>query len=230
MSARATRIRLIAGIVLALVLALGGQAMADSLVPEASGQDTNAAVGRAASSYLTGIRRYGAALLWNRLDPIMHGYYAGVSLTEQRYMLSTIAMVEALDPGFVQSYYVGTWVLIQNDRLDDGLAMAERGVQEVPTSGLLLTNLAQIQYLYAKDLDSALDTALSGLGPDVVWDSASDQYTGYAVFRDVFKTAGRDDLYEKMIAEILRLDAEIDANPDEADHDHDHNNDGVPDH
>jgi len=215
---------------LSLVLALGGQALADSLVPEASGQETNAAVGRAASSYLTGIRRYGAALLWNRLDPIMHGYYEGAPLTEQRYMLSTIAMVEALDPGFMQSYYVGTWVLIQNDRLDDGLAMAERGVREVPTSGLLLTNLAQVQYLYAGDLEGALETATAGLDASVEWDSASDQYSGYAVFRDVFAAAGRDDLQQQTVLEIERLDAEIDANPDEAANDHDHDNDGVPDH
>ncbi|MGB4441415.1 MAG: hypothetical protein WBJ62_04245 [Coriobacteriia bacterium] len=230
MGTGATRIRLIAGVVLALVLALGGQALADSLVPEASGADTNAAVGRAASSYLTGIRRFGAAVLWNRLDPIMHGYYEGVSLTNQRYMLSTIAMVVALDPEFTQSYYTGSWVLIQNDRLEDGVAMAERGVREVPTSGLLLTNLAQLQYLYAEDRDGALETAMAGLEPEVEWESLSDQYNGYAAFKDVFVAFGRDDLYQQTLAEMARLDAEIDANPDEAAHDHDHDNDGVPDH
>ncbi len=226
----AMRGRLFAGIVLCLVLALGGQALADSLVPEASGQDTNAAVGRAASSYLSGIRVYAAAALWNRIHPLLHGYYADVGIADQRYMLSTIALVEALDPSFTQSYYVGTWILVHNDRLDDGLAMAEKGVREVPASGILLTNLAQIQYLYAEDPTGALETALSGIGPDVAWDSASEQYQGYAVFRDIFKAAGRDDLYDEMIAEIERLDAEIEANPDEADHDHDHDHDGVPDH
>lgn len=226
----ATRIRLVAGVALALVLALGGQALADSLVPEASGEDTNAAVGRAASSYLTGIRRFGAAVLWNRLDPVFHGYYLEVPLSEQRYMLSTIAMVEALDPGFTQSYYTGSWVLIQNDRLDEGLRMAERGVRAVPTSGLLLANLAQLQYLYAEGREGAFDTALAGLEPDVEWESLSDQYVGYAVFRDIFKAADRDDLYQHVVAEIERIDAEIDANPDEEAHDHDHDNDGVPDH
>lgn len=230
MNAGATRGRLIAGVVLCLVFALGGQALADSLVPEASGQDTNAAVGRAASSYLTGVKRYAAAALWNRIDPLMHGYYGGVPLAEQRYMLSTIAMVEALDPGFTQSYYVGAWILVESDRLDEGLAMAERGVRAVPTSGLLRANLAQLRYLHARDLDGALEAAVAGLEPDVVWGSASEQYNGYIIFRDIFRATGNDDLAATMQEELARLDAEIEANPDEADHDHDHNDDGVPDH
>lgn len=230
MRVRATGGSAAAAIVLCLVLALGGQAMADALVPDASGRETNAAVGRAASSYLTGVKRYAAAALWNRIDPIMHRYYLGDPLGDMRYMLSSIAMVEALDPGFTQSYYVGSWILIQNDRLDDGLRMAQRGVREVPTSGLLLANLAQIQYLFAEDNDGALDTALAALEPAVEWTSASEQYDGYVVFRDVFKAAGRADLVSRMDADLARLDAEIESNPNEADHEHDHDNDGVPDH
>ncbi len=230
MPSRSTGGLSVAAIALCLVLALGGQAMADALVPEASGQATNAAVGRAASSYLTGIKRYAAAALWNRLDPLMHGYYLGVPLGEMRYMLSTIAMVEALDPGFTQSYYVGAWILIQNDRPDEGLAMAQRGVREVPTSGLLLANLAQIEYLTSGDPGAAFETARAALEPDVEWTSASEQYDGYIVFRDIFKVAGRADLVSAMESELARLDAQIEADPDEADHEHDHDNDGVPDH
>lgn len=224
---RAALVVLVAALV---AMTLGGQAMTDELVVGASGADTTDAVGRAASSYLTGLKTFGAAVLWNRLDPVFHNYYGGISLADQRYMLSTIAIVELLDPNLVEPYYVGAWVLVQNDRVDDGLAMAVRGVAENPDSGLLNANLAQIQMLYADDLDGALRTAEAGVGPDVEWDSASEQYNGYAIFRDVFKAAGRDDLYTRMLTEIERLDAEIEAHPEEADHDHDHDHDGVPDH
>lgn len=213
-----------------LAMALGGQAMTDSLADGATGADTTEAVGRAASSYLSGLKTFGAAVLWNRLNPVFHNYYGGTSLADQRYMLSTIAIVEALDPSLVEPYYVGAWVLVQNDRVDDGLAMAIRGVAENPNSGLLNANLAQIQLLYSGDLDGALKTAETGIGPDIYWESASEQYNGYAIFRDVFAAAGRGDLHALMLTDIERLDEEIEAHPEEADHDHDHDNDGVPDH
>jgi hypothetical protein len=127
MSAPRDRVRLVGALALFLALALGGQALADSLVPDASGEATGQAVGQAASSYLTGIRRYTAAALWNRLDPLLHGYYSGASLGDQRYMLSTIVVVQALDPNSVLSYDVGPWILVQNDRVEEGLAMARRG-------------------------------------------------------------------------------------------------------
>lgn len=224
------RAALIALVAVLLAMTLGGQALTDSLAVGASGADTTEAVGRAASSYLTGIRTFGAAVLWNRLDPLFHNYYGGMSLADQRYMLSTIAIVEALDPELVEPYYIGAWVLVQNDRVDEGLTMAVQGVQENPTVGMLHANLAQIQFLYADDLDGALETSEAGIGADIEWTSASEQFNGYTIFRDVFKAAGRDDLYSTMVSEISRLDAEIEADPGEQDHDHDHDHDGVPDH
>ena len=230
MGMKRTRTLLVLAVVGCLVLALAGQAATDRLVTGSAGEDTTEAVGRAASSYLTGIRVFVAAVVWNRIDPLMHNYYSGVGLSDQRYMLSTIALVEALDPTFVQSYYVGSWILVRNDRVADGLDMAARGVEKNPTSGLLYANLAQLQLLYGQDLEAALATAKAALGSDVEWESASDQYTAYAEFRDVFDAAGEVTLSESMSEELTRLDAEIEANPDEADHDHDHDNDGVPDH
>lgn len=224
----ATRIRLVAGVVLALVLALGGQAAADSLVPEASGADTNAAVGRAASSYLTGIRRFGAAVLWNRLDPILHGYYREVPLSEQRYMLSTIALIEELDPQLVYAVPVGCWILVENGRVGDGLGMAERGVDANPSSGLLLSNQAQLEYLYGDDVAGAAETAERALGEDVVWTDLQEKHQWYGILGDIFRQAGRDDLDAIVQDELVRLDAELGDELSAEEHDHDH--DGVPDH
>lgn len=186
----------IAGIVLCLLLALGGQALADGLVPDASGAATNQAVGQAASSYLTGIRTFAAAVLWNRIDNLVDNYYSGVSLNDQRYMLTTIAVVQELDPKAVPSYYVGSWLLANNDRLEDGLAMAERGVEANPDAGVLRVSLAQLLQLYTDDMDRAVELAESALSDDMAWDDSIQQANGYLTARAVFEAAGRDDLAE----------------------------------
>ncbi|HET6498719.1 MAG TPA: hypothetical protein VFH17_06695, partial [Coriobacteriia bacterium] len=59
---------LLAGVFLALALA--GQAVAGTLVPASEKGGAGAAIERAGFSYLTGIRTYAAAVLWNRLDAL----------------------------------------------------------------------------------------------------------------------------------------------------------------
>ena len=211
-----------------LAMTLGGQVLTDSLAVCTSGADTTDAVGRAASSYFTGLRTYAASALWNRLDPLMHGYYGGVSLDDQRYMVSTIALVEWLDPHLEFAYPVGSWILTQNERVDEGLTMAQRGVDANPHSGALLGNLAQLEYLYGDGATSAAEVAERALGDDVEWPDAHEKHTWYPILGDIFRQAGRDDLDAIVQAELVRLDEELgdELAPDEHDHDHD----GVPDH
>ncbi|MBN1193135.1 MAG: hypothetical protein JXA36_05550 [Coriobacteriia bacterium] len=221
-------VRLIAGVALCLALALCGQAMADGLVPDASGVDTNRAVGRAASSYLTGIKTYAAAALWNRIHPVFHNYYGGEVLSEHRYMLTTIAAVQALDPHLIFSYSVGAWILAKNDRVDEAMDMARRGVAENPDSGLLLMNLAQLSMLFDDDLPGAAEVAEVGIGDDIVWTDLVEKHDSYSIFGAIFRAAGRDDLDAIVQEELERIDEEAGALIAPDGHDHDH--DGVPDH
>lgn len=207
---------------------LGGQALADAQVSGAPGAETGRAVGRAASSYLTGLRTYAAAALWNRLDPLMHGYYSGKSIEDQRYMLSTIAVVEWLDPSAVQAYYVGEWILVTNRRVPDGLAMARRGIDANPTSGLLLAGYTQLLSLYGDDQAKTVDAGLRALQDDVVWADDFEKIDGYAAVGAAFAKAGRQDLNATVQQRILDIESHMD--PSAAPTDHDHNGDGVPDH
>lgn len=225
MPGRAFLMRTGAALAVCLVLALGGQALAGSLVPEASGADTGQAVGRAASSYLTGIRTYAAAALWNRIDPLMHSYYNGVPLDDQRYMLSTIAAVQALDPQFARSYSVGSWILAANDRTGDAVAMAERGAEMNPSSGICLSNLAQLQWLYG-DRERALEVARRALEADVQWPEPVEAYTWHALLYDIFHGAGDDELAEVVADRMHEIDGDIGDDPAA----HDHDGDGTPDH
>lgn len=195
---------IVAALAVCLALALGGQAVADSAISR-TGDDTGATVGRAASSYLAGLRVYAAAALWNRIDPLLHYYYVNVPIDQQRYLLTTIAMVQALDPHAVRSYSLGAWLLVRNDRVDDGIAMSERGVQENPDSGIALASLAQIQWLYG-DKDRALEVAARAMDPEVIWPGPNETYTWFATLRDIFKAEGRTDMAAEADARMLHLE------------------------
>jgi len=211
-----------------VVLALVGQAGADALVADASGADTNRAIGRAASSYLTGLKTFAAAALWNRTDPVFHNYYADVTLEDQLYLLTTIATVQALDPHAVQSYYIGSWILAKNDRLDEGLAMAERGVEANPRAGILLVGLAQMRYLYTDDLEGAVEMASSALRDDTEWTDPMEEANSYLILASILRAGGRDDLAAH--AEELLIRVEEEHGEELGFEDHDHDDDGVQDH
>jgi hypothetical protein len=210
---------------LLLAAILAGQAATDALQPATS--DTGAALGRAGFAYLTGVRTYLAAVLWNRLEPQFHEYYQGIPLQEQVQVLPTISLVTALDPEFIDSYYVAAWVLVRRDLVDEGLELAELGVENNPDSGVLRTSYAQLLHLHGNDLEAALvqaDIALESAN----WRNAFEQHDNYAVLRSVYIAAGETAKAEYVNRQIERLDEILgDALPPGA---HDHDGDGVPDH
>jgi len=210
-----------------LVLALMGQAAGDRIIAVPSNATTEA-VGRASLSYLTGIRRYAGAILWNRIDPLLHGYYENVPLDEQRYMLSTIAAVEWLDPSFDQPYYVGSWILSRNGKVSAGLDMARRGTEQIPQSGTLHMSYAQMLFVLNHDLAGAVEQSKLALEPSMMWTDDVEKINGYAVIEQMLRQAGETVLADTVAAEIDRLDASIgNTAPTDV---HDHNGDGTPDH
>ncbi|KAF0209136.1 MAG: hypothetical protein FD171_777 [Actinobacteria bacterium] len=211
-----------------LLVVLAGQYAGDSIMGAQSSTATVAAVGRASTSYLTGIRTYAAAVLWNRIEPLLHGYYDGVPLTEQRYMLSTIALVEWLSPSFAPAYYVGPWILIRNDKVAEGMAMAKAGVEQAPDSGMCRQSYAQLLVLESKDLRGAVVQATAALGPGIVWADATEQVNAYASLEQIFRQAGETAQADFVKSEIDRIDASIENSSTEDVHDH--NGDGVSDH
>ena len=228
MTPRAYSGRLAAALVVGfLVLTLVGQAGADSLV-DASADDTDRAVGRAASSYLTGLKTVAAAALWNRADPIMHRYYGHEPLATQRYLVTSISIVQQLDPHLIQSYYTGSWILIRNERVAEGVEMAERGVAANPEAGILWVNVAQLRQLFQGDDEGAVEAGLMVLEHEMEWTDVVEQHNAYAALGAIFRQAGREDLNDIVQEELARMDEEIgDALPAEA---HDHDGDGKPDH
>lgn len=208
-------------VVALLALMLVGQAGADTLVPVTEKTGTGQSVERAGFAYLTGVRTFAAAVMWNRLDGLFHTYYGGVPLDEQIYMMPTLNMVTLLDPQLVQPYYVASWILVRHGEHEEGMALAARGVQNNPRSGLLRVNYAQLLFLFTEDLDAAEEQAEAALG-DVVWMDILEQHDGYAQIQPIFKKTGNTARVEHLRGEIARLDAKIDRLGLTTEHDHEH--------
>ncbi|MDO9556758.1 MAG: hypothetical protein Q7J82_04170 [Coriobacteriia bacterium] len=214
--------------VLLLALLLGGQALSDHVVPEASGGATVDAVGRAGFAYLSGFRTYIAAVLWNRLHPVMHLYYSGVGFRDMRYMVSTIGAVVMLDPQLIEPYYVGAWIVAANDQVAEGIALARKGTEANPRSGLLRVNYAEILEVWGNDLAAAHEQAAIAMDPDMEWRDGFEKHDSYAVIGSIMRLFGDEERVALVDAEIERINVELgDSLPPDP---HDHDGDGVPDH
>jgi hypothetical protein len=184
---------------------LGGQALVDGGAGAVARVD--ATVGRAGFAYLTGLRRFAALLLWNRIEPQFHAYYADRPIKEQTFVLPNLRVIVALDPQFIQAYYVAPWVVQANDKVADALAIAREGVANNPRSGLLHSALAQILYLRTDDIDAAVVQADLAMRSDQVWADATQQWQGIRILRDIYAKAGLPD----RVAETDRVTAMLET-------------------
>lgn len=194
-------------VLVCLAVGLVGQAAGETALKGTESVQTTDVLGRATGSYMTGFKTFAAAALWNRLDPLLHHYYRHVPLDAQTYMLTTISLVESLDPYMVEPYYIGSWVLVRNHKPKAGLAMAKLGVANNPNSGILLENLAQIQDLTFKDLDGAVKTGELIFTRKVYWTDDVEAGNAYPILIAIFKKAGRQDLVKRAQAAAAELDA-----------------------
>jgi len=222
------RVALIVALLVVVVLA---QNAAASLAPSGTSAQTGRLIGRAGFAYLSGIRTFAAAVLWNRLEPQFHEYYGGKQLAEQTQMLPTIRLVQMLDPQFVQSYYVAAWVAARHGQGAEGLDIARDGVKQNPASGLLRSSLIQIMLLEdkARYIREAVAQADAGTAPEMAWADDAEKLEGYAVFAATYRLAGMKQEAETAQAVAKSLAATTPTGSiGGAGHDHD--GDGTPDH
>lgn len=242
MLAEGRRWALVAFVAVALVVALVCSALAAAMQPEVTGVDSARVVGRAAFAYMSGLRTFAAAVLWNRLEPQFHGYYEGKALSDQTFVLPTLRLVQALDPQFEQAYYVGAWVVARHGDTRTGIDIARDGVGANPRSGWMRMNLVSLLMLddtSSKKQDSHLaeEVALSrsALDKGILWNSDTDRFESYGIFRVVFRRAGLKEQAEALAVEQSKMRAIGVQTAEELEHDHeDDDHDGAscddPDH
>lgn len=220
-----------AAAVLIAAAVFAGNALSDAVAPTRVTTGTGASVGRAAFSYLEGLRAFAAYALWNRLEPQLHEYYEGSDLKDDLFAVPTMTIVMALKPDFVPPYYVMPWVLIRNGRLDQGLAIAKAGVANNPRSGLLIMAYAQILTLEKNDYASASQQCDAAMRADTYWADDEERFFSLRIAEDVYLHLG-ETAKAKAVAAVLESikKAGVTPGPDALGQSHDHNGDGVPDH
>lgn len=227
MAAPSGAARLIAVVVLCVVLLLSGQWAAGRTTPSPEVADAGRLIGRTGFAYLSGLRTFAAAVLWNRLDPQFHLYYSGIQLQNMQFMMPTMRMVVLLDPQFLQAYQVASYIVFQKDGHEAGLAIAREGVANNPRSGMMNANLAQLLLLTGDPANrpEALSSVAMGSSQDAYWTDPQEEYEGLAVMRSVLHVWGdpADAAAVERRLEQLRL-----VGADVGDHDHD--GDGEQDH
>lgn len=221
------RLRTTLSALLLLIVLVCSQLLAASVAPEQDGYTGQRAVGRAGFAYLGGLRTFVAAVLWNRIDPLLHGYYDGVPLDDQTYMIPTLRLITALDPQFERAYSLAVWLVFKRVGETEGIDLARRSVAENPRSGMLWTGLAQALLFHGEEADEEemREAAEFIVSDRAVWLDDYSRFEGYAAAALVFKRVGMPEERAKALAELenMRLsDAEVG--------DHDHDGDGEQDH
>ena len=193
-----------------LSFVLVGQALAKPQIAASSRVEPGAAVGKAGFAYLTGLRVFAADALWLRLDPQMHEYYGGhTGLGHMRFMLPNFYVINWLDPQFVDTYFIGPEILVDNGKIKEALALAKEGVDNNPRSGMLIVSEAQYYLNETKDLAAAVSLADRATRPDTIWRWDDEKWDSYAIIKAIYTKAG---LKDKAAAAQAVKDA-IDANP-----------------
>lgn len=196
--------------VVALVLVgslLAAQAAADGL--DASRRaSTGALLGRTGFAYLTGIRRYAAAVMWARLDPINDDYYNKLALGQKTFLLPSVRIITLLDPQLEEAYYVGPFVLYGAGKQADAIALAEEGVAKNPDSALLHASAAQLYLAEGRMADARREADLTLTKP---WANESDEFQLLSALEVVFNRTGAPQKAALVSAERERLRKKFEA-------------------
>jgi len=195
-SAGRPALRIAVTVALLAAVLLGGQALADATSPPGGTASTGRVMAQTSYAYLGGLRTFAAAVLWNRLEPLFHGYYGDRSVAELVEFLPTMRLVQILDPQFEQAYYNSSFILARRDKVKDGLAIAREGIKNNPNSGLLLANYAQLLMIQDKkaNLAEMVRLADQATRDGVRWASMDDQFEGYGIFAVVYNLNGNQEM------------------------------------
>ncbi len=220
------------GIFFALLLVVVvAQNAAASLAPTGTSAQTGRMIGRAGFAYLSGIRTFAAAVLWNRLDPQFDAYYHDKQLSENTQLLPAFRLIQALDPQFIQPYYDGAWIIARHGDRKTAFDLAREGIAENPESGLLRSSYIQLMFLDDKERhrDEAVAQADAGTNESMFWNDDAEKLEGYAVFAAAYRVAGLRDKADAARAVVTSL-AGAAAEESIGGAGHDHDGDGTPDH
>lgn len=220
-------VKIVVAMLVLLLALLAFQAAASVTAPPGGTASTGRVIGQTGFAYIGGIRTFAAAVIWNRLEPLFHGYYEGQSLSQMTWALPAMNVVQILDPQFLQAYYEASYNVYRMGKKDDAFRIARQGVENNPQSGFMRANLVQLLLIddAKANLPEMIEHTDAGMGQEMQWGSTTDLYEGLAIFRAAYRLSGQT---QKADAIQTRLDELREGGADIGDHDHD--GDGEQDH
>lgn len=226
MGSASTGSRVVVIAVVLVVVLLLSQGLATVTAPPDRLASTGRVLGQTGFAFLGGLRTFAAAVLWNRIEPVFHEYYSGVSLNEQKYMIPTLRLVVALDPQFTQAYYISSYIVFDASH-EEGLSLAKLGIANNPDAGVLHANLAQLLFIDDKVAHRAeiMEQVALGSAPSAQWSDDAQRYEGFATMSQALTGIGETQAARALQARMSQVKARV---GDVGDHDHD--GDGKQDH
>lgn len=131
---------------------------------------------------LGGVKTAIAAYLWIRIDHIHDEYYG--DLREESELMPLYRIITWLDHRFEDAYYVGSYMLYQQNHPEEGWRFALEGLRLNPKSAYMEFNVGQLALVFRKDYKGAVrhlerSVALSGNDYRTKFSALSNLRTAY---------------------------------------------------
>lgn len=188
---------------------VGAQALAAASAPPVTQLSQTKVIGQSGFAYLAGLRLVAAGLLNRNLEIQFHQYGAG-AIKDRTDLLPATRMIQLLNPQLEQPYYYVSYVLAMRGDWKSAIDLAEEGIRNNPTSGLLRANYVQLLLIQdaKRNLPLAVAQMRYALSRDMTYSSAQDQFESYGIFRAVCALIGDHTTDATLKAEQQRLSAE----------------------
>lgn len=210
MEAPSAAVRATLVVVVCACMIVGAQALAGATAPPVTQLSQTKVIGESGFAYLAGLRLVAAGLLNRNLDIQFHQYGAGEAIKDRADLLPATRIIQLLNPQLEQPYYYVSYVLARRGDWKGAMALAEDGIRNNPTSGLLRANY--IQLLIIQDTKRNLPLAVAqmryALSRDMAYSSLQDRYEAYGVFRGVCVLIGDKSTDAALAVEQERIAAE----------------------
>jgi hypothetical protein len=191
-------------------MSVGAQALATASAPPVTQLSQTKVIGESGFAYLAGLRLVAAGLLNRNLDLQFHQYGEGRDIKDRTDLLPATRLIQLLNPQLEQPYYYVSYVLAKRGDWKNAMSLAEDGIRNNPTSGLLRANYVQLLLMQdsKRNLRLAVAQMRYALSREMTYSNAQDQFESYGIFRAVCTLIGDHATDAVLKTEQARLSAE----------------------
>jgi hypothetical protein len=194
-------------IVVCACMIVGAQGLASASAPPVTQLSQTKVLGQTGFAYLAGLRLVAAGLLNRNLEIQFHQFGKAGSIKDRVDLIPATRMIQLLNPQLEQPYYYVSFVLAMRGDWKGAISLAEEGIRNNPTSGLLRANYVQMLVIQdrTRNLPMAVAQMRYTLSRPTTYSSVQDQYESYGIFRGLCLMIGDTKTDAMLAAEQERL-------------------------